>query len=94
MTNNVQTLGMDLFTSWNPLTHPDGDVAGIINGNLRESLNRFLEVDYPYVRETENYFFSNFDGITQSYELCANQFMNSFNFTSNLLLTEVAAGTC
>jgi hypothetical protein len=76
------------------LTHPNENVASILNGRLRESLNRFLEEDYPYVRETENYFFSNFDGITQSYELCANQFMNSFNFTSNLLVTQVAAGTC
>jgi hypothetical protein len=94
MTNEVQTRGMNIFNNWNALTSPMRDVDGELNNELRMSLNRFLQEDYPYIRETEAYFFTNFDGITTSYDMCVQQYMNSFNFTSNLLVTQAGSGQC
>jgi hypothetical protein len=94
MTNDVQTRGMNIFRNWNPLTTPNRDVNGELNNELRMNLNRFLQDDYPYVRETEEYFFANFEGITRSYEMCVESYMGSFNYISNFLVTQAGSGEC
>jgi hypothetical protein len=92
MTNDVQTKGMNIFSNWNPLTAPNRDVNGELNNELRLSLNRFLQDDYPFVRGTEEYIFSNFEGITHTYEMCVESYINALNFTSNYLVTQAGSG--
>jgi hypothetical protein len=91
--NQVVLIGLRAFSNWNPLDHPDLNVAQLINAELMESVDNFV-TDHKEIELALEYAEINYEGVTQGFGTCIEQFVNSFQYTAQQMVQTAEAAEC